>query len=113
MTGRPVCGRGKGYISSHRRCFGSGGAAAMALRAACSGIEIGDYRHTPIKLIGLWCAVEKHLVERSFELFYFFLLGGRFLKLLDSTLQIKESPTRFPKCTMPCHAMPRRSQGSR
>ena len=26
-------------------CFGSGGAAAMALRAACSGIEIQDYTH--------------------------------------------------------------------
>ena len=30
--------RKNGYIEAHRRCFGSGGAAAMALRAACSGI---------------------------------------------------------------------------
>ena len=28
-------------------CFGSGGAAAMALRAACSGIEIQDCTHPP------------------------------------------------------------------
>ena len=26
------------YRKAHHRCFGSGGAAAMALRAACSGI---------------------------------------------------------------------------
>ena len=30
-------------------CFGSGGAAAMALRAACSGIEIQDCTHTAHK----------------------------------------------------------------
>ena len=34
-----VCDRGKqSCIKRHRRCFGSGGAAAIALRAACSGI---------------------------------------------------------------------------
>ena len=48
MTGQAVCGRGKGYINSHHRCLGSGEAAVMALRAACSGIEIiKDYTHAP------------------------------------------------------------------
>ena len=35
------------YRNSHRRCLGSGGAAAMALRAACSGIEIQDHTRIP------------------------------------------------------------------
>ena len=33
------------YRKAHRRCFGSGGAAAMALRATCSGI-INTRSHT-------------------------------------------------------------------
>ena len=45
MKARPVCGRGKGYMKTLRGCLGSGGAVAMALRAACSGIEIKDYTH--------------------------------------------------------------------
>ena len=33
------------FVKANRRCLGSGGAAAMALRAACSGLEIKENKH--------------------------------------------------------------------
>ena len=46
MTGKAGLVPGKRlYVIATTDCFGSGGAAAMALRAACSGTEIQDYTH--------------------------------------------------------------------
>ena len=46
MSGRSGC-KGYRYIETATAvALGSGGAAAMALRAACSGIEIQDLTHT-------------------------------------------------------------------
>ena len=39
MTGQAGPGaRDDGILKAHHRCFGSGGATAMALRATCSGM---------------------------------------------------------------------------
>ena len=34
------------FVKANHRCLGSGGAAAMALRAACSGLEIKENKPT-------------------------------------------------------------------
>ena len=46
MTGKAGLRPGKWLcMKSYHRCFGGDGAAALALRAACSGIEIKYYTH--------------------------------------------------------------------